>query len=181
MLASKLQVCFFLLHTRCCRRKFLCQNTQRNFGEMQTWLNWNPLGASCTRPFLWSRRRWNSSSRDQRRYMHISWHSQREQICMLGKWSDWMAYALCLKGPLEPSDALVDAFCAIHPASICSMGKVYCQGNRTWKGKQAWAHVLDCWFRETYKIESKKTDVTADTTTGILLQYALQRRGLSMD
>lgn len=31
------------------------------------------------------------------------------------------------------------------------------------------------------QIESKKTDVTADTTTGILLQYALQRRGLSMD
>lgn len=29
-----------------------------------------------------------------------------------------MACALRLKGPLEPSDALVDAFCAIHPARL---------------------------------------------------------------
>ena len=31
------------------------------------------------------------------------------------------------------------------------------------------------------KIESKKTYVSADTSTEILLQFALQRRGLSMD
>ena len=31
------------------------------------------------------------------------------------------------------------------------------------------------------KIESKKADVSADTSTEILLQFALQRRGLSMD
>ena len=31
------------------------------------------------------------------------------------------------------------------------------------------------------KIESKKADVSADTSTDILLQFAVQRRGLSMD
>ena len=90
---------------------------------------------------------------------------------------------LTLRGPLEPSDALVDVFCAMYEANRIRFV--------AWEKYTAKEAELDKDVRTEHlfavdssgklKVEGKKADPIADTSTEILLQYALQRRGLSMD
>ncbi len=90
---------------------------------------------------------------------------------------------LCLKGPLEPSDALIDAFCGIYGSNrLRFIPSEKCTAKETELEKDSKPeHMFSLDASGKLKIESKKTDVSADTSTKILLQYALQRRGLSMD
>ena len=90
---------------------------------------------------------------------------------------------LTLRGPLEPSDALVDVFCAMYEANRLRFVP--------WEKYTAKEAELDKDVRPEHlfamdssgklKVENKKSDPIADTSTEIMLQYALQRRGLSMD
>lgn len=90
---------------------------------------------------------------------------------------------LTLRGPLEPSDALVDVFCAMYEANRLRFVP--------WEKYTAKEAELDKDVRPEHlfaldsngklKVESKKSDPIADTSTEIMMQYALQRRGLSMD
>ena len=90
---------------------------------------------------------------------------------------------LTLRGPLEPSDALVDVFCAMYEANRLRFVP--------WEKYTAKEAELDKDVRPEHlfaldstgklKVEGKKSDPIADTSTEILFQSALQRRGLSMD
>ncbi len=90
---------------------------------------------------------------------------------------------LCLKGPLEPSDVLNDAFCGIYETNRLRFvpWKNYHAKETELEKDSKPEHMFSLDASGKLKIESKKTDVSADTSTEILLQYALQRRGLSMD
>ena len=90
---------------------------------------------------------------------------------------------LCLKGPLEPSDALVDAFCSIYESNrLCFAPSEKYTAKKTELDKESKPeHMFSIDGSGKLKVESKKADVAADTSTEILLQYALQCRGLSMD
>ena len=83
---------------------------------------------------------------------------------MLAKFNALMAWAL--KGPL---DALIEVFMS-RTAKDTELDKD-CKPE----------HMFSLDASGKLKIESKKTDVSADTSTEILLQFALRRRGLSMD
>ena len=90
---------------------------------------------------------------------------------------------LCLKGPLEPSDALIDVFCSIYESNrlrFVPWEKNTAKDTELEKECKP-EHMFSLDSSGKLKIESKKTDVAADTSTEILLQFALQRRGLSMD
>ena len=90
---------------------------------------------------------------------------------------------LVLKGPLEPSDNLVDTYCAMYEANRVRF--------IPWEKYTSKEAELDKDIRPDQmfaidsngklKVENKQAAPTADTSTEILLQYALQRRGLAMD
>ena len=81
---------------------------------------------------------------------------------------------LTLRGPLEPSDSLVDSFCAMYESKYTAKEAELDRDSRT-------EHLFAVDSSGKLKVEGKKADPVADTSTEILLQYALQRRGLSMD
>ena len=76
---------------------------------------------------------------------------------------------LCLKGPLEPSDALIDAFCG-----ICETNRLRFVPWEKYTAKETELekdskpeHMFSLDASGKLKIESKKTDVSADTSTEI--------------
>ena len=90
---------------------------------------------------------------------------------------------LSLKGPLEASDALVDAFCSMYESNrlrFVPWEKYTAKETELDKDSKP-EHMFSVDGSGKLRIESKKADAIADTSTEILLQYALQRRGLSMD
>ena len=90
---------------------------------------------------------------------------------------------LCLKGPLEPSDALIDVFCSIYELNRLRFvpWEKYTAKDTELEKESKPEHMFSLDASGKLNIASKKTDVSADTSTEILLQFALQRRGLSMD
>ena len=90
---------------------------------------------------------------------------------------------LCFKGPLEPSDALIDVFCSVYEWNrlhFVPWEKYTAKDTELEKDSRP-EHMFSLDASGKLKIESKNADVSADTSTEILLQFALQRRGLSMD
>ena len=90
---------------------------------------------------------------------------------------------LTLRGPLEPSDALVDAFCAMYESNrirFVAWEKYTARDAELDKDAKP-EHLFALDSSGKLKVEGKKSDPIADTSSEILLQYALQRRGLSMD
>ena len=90
---------------------------------------------------------------------------------------------LCLKGPLEPSDALIDDFCSVYESNrlrFVPWEKYTAKDTELEKDRRP-EHKFSLDASGKLKIESKKADVSAVTSTEILLQFAVQRRGLSMD
>lgn len=90
---------------------------------------------------------------------------------------------LTLRGPLEPSDGLVDLFCAMYESNRLRFvpWEKYTAKEAEIDKEVRTEHLFALDSSGKLKVEGKKSDVTADTSTEILLQYALQRRGLSMD
>eukprot|EP00435_Cladocopium_sp_Y103_P013398 s4340_g3.t1 len=90
---------------------------------------------------------------------------------------------LTLKGPLEPSDSLVDVFCSIYESNRLRFvpWEKYTAKESELDKETKTEHLFALDSTGKLKVESKKSDPVADTSTEILLQYALQRRGLSMD
>ena len=90
---------------------------------------------------------------------------------------------LSIKGPLEPSDALVDIFCSIYDANrlrFVPWEKYTSREEEIEKDvKKGAAFTLD--QSGKLKVEAKQAELVADTTSEVLMQYALQRRGLAMD
>ena len=87
-----------------------------------------------------------------------------------------------LKGPLEPSDAMIDVFCSIYEANrlrFIPWEKYTSKEVEIDRDTRA-EHMFAVDSNGQLKIENKQAEPTADTSTEILLQYALQRRGLSM-
>ena len=85
---------------------------------------------------------------------------------------------LCLKGPLEPSDALIDVFCSVYESNRLRFvpWEKYTAKDTELEKESKPEHMFSLDASGKLKIESKKTDVSADTSTEILLQFALQRR-----
>eukprot|EP00438_Fugacium_kawagutii_P013469 Skav231273 [mRNA] locus=scaffold2436:470175:474164:- [translate_table: standard] len=90
---------------------------------------------------------------------------------------------LTLKGPLEPSDALVDVFCGIYDANRLRFipWEKYTSKEAEIDRENRAEHLFAIDSNGKLKVENKPAEATADTSTEIMLQYALQRRGLSMD
>ena len=90
---------------------------------------------------------------------------------------------LTLRGPLEPSDGLVDLFCAMYEANRLRFvpWEKYTAKEAEIDKEVRTEHLFAVDSSGKLKVEGKKPDPVADTSTEILLQYALQRRGLSMD
>eukprot|EP00435_Cladocopium_sp_Y103_P059251 s441_g21.t1 len=90
---------------------------------------------------------------------------------------------LTLKGPLEPSDALIDVFCAIYESNRLRWvpWEKYTAKEAELDKETKTEHLFAVDSSGKLKVENKRSDPIADTSTEILLQYALQRRGLSMD
>ena len=90
---------------------------------------------------------------------------------------------LSIKGHMEPSDALVDIFCGIYDANrlrFVAWDKYTSREDELERdAKKDQAFTIDS--AGNLKVEAKQADVTADTSSEMLLQYALQRRGLAMD
>ena len=82
-----------------------------------------------------------------------------------------------------PSDALIDVFCSIYESNRLRFvpWEKYTAKDTELEKESKPEHMFSLDASGKLKIESKKTDVSADTSTEILLQFALQRRGLSMD
>ena len=90
---------------------------------------------------------------------------------------------LSLKGPLEPSDSLVDVFCSIYESNRLRFvpWEKYTAKEAELQKDLKPEHLFSLDGSGKLKFETKKADVVADTSNEILLQYALQRRGLSME
>ena len=90
---------------------------------------------------------------------------------------------LTLRGPLEPSDGLVDLFCAMYEANRLRFvpWEKYTAKEAEIDKEVRTEHLFAVDSSGKLKVEGKKPDPVADTSTEILLQYARQRRGLSMD
>ena len=90
---------------------------------------------------------------------------------------------LTLRGPLEPSDSLVDLFCAMYEANRLRFvpWEKYTAKETEIDKEVRTEHLFAVDTNGKLKVEGRKPDPVADTSTEILLQYALQRRGLSMD
>ena len=90
---------------------------------------------------------------------------------------------LTLRGPLEPSDALVDAFCAMYESNRIRFvaWEKYTARDAELDKEAKPEHLFALDSSGKLKVEGKKSDPIADTSSEILLQYALQRRGLSMN
>ena len=93
---------------------------------------------------------------------------------------------LTLRGPLEPSDALVGAFCAMYESNRIRFvaWEKYTARDAELDKETKPEHLFALDSSGKLKVEGKKSDPIADTSSDsseILLQYALQRRGLSMD
>eukprot|EP00438_Fugacium_kawagutii_P023794 Skav228141 [mRNA] locus=scaffold2683:55686:56831:+ [translate_table: standard] len=90
---------------------------------------------------------------------------------------------LTLTGPLEPSDALVDVYCGIYDANRLRFvpWEKYTSKEAEIDRENRAEHMFAIDSNGKLKVENKQAEATADTSTEIMLQYALQRRGLSMD
>ena len=90
---------------------------------------------------------------------------------------------LSLRGPLEPSDALVDVFCGMYESNcLCFVPwEKYTSKESELEKESKPEHLFSIDSSGKLKLESKRVESQADTSSEILLQYALQRRGLSMD
>ena len=90
---------------------------------------------------------------------------------------------LSLRGPLEPSDALVDIFCGMYESNRLRFvpWEKYTSKESELEKESKPEHLFSIDSSGKLKLESKRVESQADTSSEILLQYALQRRGLSMD
>ena len=90
---------------------------------------------------------------------------------------------LTLKGPLEPSDNLIDLYSAMYESNrvrFIPWEKYTCRESELDKELKT-EQMFSVDSNGQLKLENKKQDPVADTSSEIMLQYALQRRGLSMD
>lgn len=90
---------------------------------------------------------------------------------------------LTLRGPLEPSDALIDVFCGMYETNrlrFIPWEKYTAKESELEKDSKP-EHLFSIDGAGKLKMESKRVECHADTSNEIMLQYALQRRGLSMD
>ena len=79
-----------------------------------------------------------------------------------------------LKGPLEPSDALVDIFCSMYESNrirFVSWEKYTAKEVELDKESKT-EHLFAMDYSGKLKVEAKKSDPVADTSNEILLQYA---------
>lgn len=90
---------------------------------------------------------------------------------------------LNLRGPLEPSDALVDVYAAMYEQNrvrFIPWEKYTSKETELDKELEA-SHLFALDGSGCLKMEKKRAEPVADTSSEILLQHALQRRGLSLD
>ena len=88
---------------------------------------------------------------------------------------------MTIKGPNEPSDSLVDMACNMYDAnrikwiewSKCTSKEQEMHGDKREASFTLNGGVL--------KVEAKSPDINADTTSEIMIQYALTRRALAFD
>ena len=90
---------------------------------------------------------------------------------------------LSLKGPMEPSDALVDVFGGMYDANRLRFvpWEKYTSKECELEKSARVEHQFAVEGSGKLRVESKVPESAADTSSEILLQYALQRRGLSME
>ncbi|CAK9004344.1 unnamed protein product, partial [Durusdinium trenchii] len=90
---------------------------------------------------------------------------------------------LSLKGPMEPSDALVDVFCGMYDANRLRFvpWEKYTSKECELEKSARVEHQFAVEGSGKLRVESKVPESAADTSSEILLQYALQRRGLRME
>ena len=90
---------------------------------------------------------------------------------------------LSLKGPLEPSDSLIDTFCGIYESNrlkFVPWEKYTSKESEIDKELKA-EHMFALDAAGQLKLEKTSSGPVADTSSEIMLQFALQRRGLAMD
>ena len=90
---------------------------------------------------------------------------------------------LSIKGPLEPSDALIDVFCGIYDSNRLRFipWEKYTSKESELEQEHKKLHMFTLDNVGKLKVENKANEQVADTSTEMMLQYALQRRGLAMD
>ena len=90
---------------------------------------------------------------------------------------------LNLKGPLEASDTLIDIFCSQYDQNRLKFvpWEKYTSKEAEVENTAKKEHLFSLETSGKLRIESKQPETVADTSSEILLQYALQRRGLGMD